>query len=343
MSAKTGYAGVLLKPRFVDCIASPNDQSSGSSIRLAVWNLKTGNRLPFPDGTGTNASIERASGRFSKDGKYLVVGGRGVDFVRIYTAKTRSFLKGKDYSAYSVAIDCRAIDISPNNQFVAVGSDSAINGATFHVFNFSDMSEVTLGTAWAGGSPLSIRFSPDGALCAIANAYSNYLTVYETATWTKITTGIVPTIVSYVAEFSPDGNHLVVGLSSSPYFKVYAVSNWALVKTPTGTEIPGSIIRGCAFSRDGQKMAITTDSTAPFVKVYNPKSDYALSGSQPALTGIVNARGISFNRSGNEFAVGHSSNGQLSVITRIKTSTMAVLAPRVGGATSVAEWVAYNR
>lgn len=342
MSTLQGHVGFLLRNSFKDRLASQNDESSGSSVMLAVWELSTGAKIPFPNGTGSNASIARAAGAYSNDGKYLVVGGRGVDFVRIYDASTLAFLKGKDYSAYSVSVDCRAIDISPNNQFVAVGSPSAINGASFHVFNFSDMSEVTLGDAWTTGNPLSIRFSPNGSLCAIANQGANYLTVYETTNWTRVTTGIAPSVINYVAEFSPDGLHLVVGTGSSPYFRVYATSDWSLVKTPTGAEIPGAVIRGCAFSPNGQKMVVTTESTAPFAKVYEPAMGYTLNATQPSLTGMSSARGISFNKKGTEFAIGHQVSGQLSAITRISTETMTSLTPVVGSQ-SASQWVAYNR
>lgn len=342
MSALQGHVSLLLRSAFTNRLASQNSDATGSSIMLAVWNTKTGQKIPFPNGTGSNSSVPRASGRYSKDGQYLLVGGRGVDFLRVYNAETLTYLKGKDYSAFSVAIDCRAVDISPNNQFIAVGSASAISGSAFHVFNFADMSEVTLGTAWAGGSPLSIRFSPNGLLCAIANQGSNLLTVYETTTWTRVTTGITPSTINYVAEFSPDSAHLVVGTGTTPFFLVYSTATWALLKTPTGSEIPGAIPRGCAFSLDGQTMGLTTETSAPFVKLYDVVPNYTLKSLQPTLTNIVGARGISFNRAGTELAIGHNSNSQPSAITRIRLSDMTTLTPIIGGSTN-SDWVAYNR
>lgn len=167
------------------------------------------------------------------------------------------------------------------------------------------------------------------------------LTIYETATWTRLTTGITPSVINYVAEFSPDGSHLVVGTGSSPYFQVYATSDWSLVKTPTGTEIPGTTIRGCAFSLNGQKMVVNTESTIPFAKVYEPALGYTLNATQPSLTSMVGVRGVSFNRTGTEFALGHNIGSGSTAITRINTNTMAVLTPLVGGTNS--DWVAYNR
>ena len=85
------------------------------------------------------------------------------------------------------------------------------------------------------------------SLLAVGHSTSPYVTIYNTADWSKISNpSTLPTGAGNGVAFSPDGSKLAVAHFSSPYVTIYNTSDWSKISNPS--TLPTGVGRGVAFS-----------------------------------------------------------------------------------------------
>jgi WD40 repeat protein len=167
--------------------------ASGSSPYVEIYNTSTWDKLSNP---GTLPAGDAWAVAFSPDGSLLVVGHNGSPFFTIYDTSDWSKLANP---ASLPAIQVYGAAFSPDGSMLAV-----VGGDGLDLYNTNDWSKVAGEPEFDTWSE-DVAWAPDGSLLAIAHQGSPYITIYETATWTKIADpGTLPSGTALCVTFSPE-------------------------------------------------------------------------------------------------------------------------------------------
>lgn len=259
---------------------------------------------------GADPSAHGLSCAFSADGHYMAVGtNESNNGLHVYDlqAGAKVAIVG---AIQNGARNC--VSFSPDGAFLAVAGASApgivlYNTSTWDAFPLSSIGSTGYGCDW----------SPDGSLLAVAgHNLGTPLTVYETATWSKLTiSGALPTQSCLACAFSKDGTRLALVGAQSPYLFVYDTTTWELLPLPGGAS--GANPTACAWSPDGSLIAVASNNN-PYLTVYDATTmgKVTVAGGQPPSQ----SKGCVFTSDGTELIVVHTSG---TFATSYNTSTWA--------------------
>jgi WD40 repeat protein len=176
------------------------------------------------------------------------------------------------------------------------------------------------------GPGVSVQFSTDGSLLAVAHSVSPYLTVYrvEGSTLTKLSDpSVLPTGTGRSVQFSPDGSLLAVRHDSSPYFSVYRVEGSTLTKLSDPSVLPTGTCNYMQFSPDGSLLALS-HAGSPYLSVYRVEGATLTKIADPSVLPTGNGNSVQFSPDGSLIAVAHGTSPYLTVY-RVEGSTLTKL------------------
>lgn len=213
-------------------------------------------RLRVRDKTGTTNEIQAQFNNgvtcavFSRDGKYLAVGG-GLSAnaankeVRIWdVAEQKEIKRRTDFSE-----GVKGLEFTPDGKTLVVG----VRNQTIHIWPWAeekDKQVITASTGYTPQSLLAAAVSPDGTFLAFSGE-SKSVFIYKRAAGMLVAelTGHED-VVSGIA-FSPDGNTLATS-SYDKSIKLWNTETWREQKSLTGHT---GWVFGIAFSPDGKTLA----------------------------------------------------------------------------------------
>lgn len=271
--------------------------TSGISPFFGVCSFSKGTtaKLPTPPASGTYFDMD-----FSPDGTMLALGGAN-------TMQVRNTSDWTDVSLPAGMVAAGAyVSFSPDGTTLACMQASGAQ-PYLRIFRTSDWGAISIPSNVTSAG-YGVKFSPDGKLLAVAHASAPFLTVYDTADWSKKTLsgGNPPGAVKDIA-FSPDSKYLACACdSASPRLVIYDTTDWS---KKTGVPTPPSASKTVAFSQDGAFLAVGVFSS-PYLMVYRT-SDWdtvSITGGGPA--GQPNK--LSFSKGGH-LAVAHQTAPSLTV------------------------------
>jgi WD40 repeat protein len=131
------------------------------------------------------------------------------------------------------------------------------------------------------------------------------LVVYSDINPTAIT-GIIPNDISLTgaSAFSPDDNYFAAAGRISPFIYIYKKNSISGVyeKLPDPSNLPKSSVYSCAFSPDGNLLAVQYSGYSPYGIVYGRNGDVFTQIATPRFPSVSNA--LRFSPDGNWFFVG---------------------------------------
>lgn len=209
-------------------------------------------------------------------------------------------------------------------------------GATLVAYSDDTFERCVDAASLPGGQPVgtinAISMSPDGSKLAVGHSTTPFLTVYDTATWQKITiTGGAPDGLVRDLTWNPSGTLLATAHATSNFLTVYSVSDWSKVSLAGGK--PAGSGYGVSFSPDGTKLAHTS-GTSPFLTVYETTgwTKLTITGGQPSGAGQCK-----FSPDGVFLAAGGSSGLTVYTVTDWAKVTLSG-----GAATKTTNYVAFS-
>lgn len=268
------------------------------------------------------------------------------------------FIKSTDDTAF----------VEFTNQSLRVWEDDApitrnavsttIRGGDFSadITNWNKLTDPTL----FGSSGASVAFSPDGQYVAFGHSGADNtgtsfnLSVYAISgtTFTPLATAPSAPLGSGLGvAFSPDSQLLTVAHdTSTPFVKNYYLASgsgtstiWTALSAPAS--LPAGNGRGCAYSPDGQFMAIAHD-TSPFVTIYQISG----TGSGTTYTKLTNpsslpagnGSGVAFSQDSQFMAVAHTTSPFVTIY-QINGTTFTKLSNPASLPASDGKGVAFSR
>lgn len=171
-------------------------------------------------------------------------------------------------------------------------------------------------------------FSPDGTLLVIGHSGSPYITIYNTADWSKRPSlSQLPSGTPYGLAFSADGSKLAVAHDTSPFVTIYNTADWT--KLPNPSQLPPSGGgRSVSFSPDGAKLAVGHFSS-PYVTIYNTEDWTKIANPAQLPTGTV--YGVAFSPDGAKLIVAHDSSPYFTIYNTADWTKVANPAQLPGG------------
>lgn len=175
------------------------------------------------------------------------------------------------------------------------------------------------------GSAYGVAINPAETLLAVSHATTPFLSVYNTATWAKVTlAGGNPAAQGNGVAFNPAGTLLAVAHNTTPYLTIYNTSTWA--KAPPAGGNPTGTGRAVAFNPAGTLLAVA-HATSPYLTVYNTSTwaKVTLTGGNPGS----DCGSVSWSADGAYLAVTHSSSPYLTIYNT-STWTKVSFTPAAG-------------
>jgi len=242
--------------------------------------------------------------RFSRDGKYILV---GRDDAPNYVTILDHTTPGTVSLASTYTTDARVFggDFSPDMNYLAVcyGGDSDVA-----LLNFNEGS-VSLATTYRGATFLGfgrdVRFSNDGDYIAFASTGSPYFVLMDHTTPGSLSIATTYTLAGttqcYGVSWSPDDSYIACGASrvNSNHFTLLNHSSGS-VSLATTYDI-GSSALDVDFSPDGNYLAVGSATGVTLLS----RSGGSLSLADTYASG--QCYGLSFSPDGNYIAVGRTS------------------------------------
>lgn len=262
---------------------------------LSVWSLDTNERVVGPVQNGSTET-----GRFSRDGMKLLVGGTNGN-VRLYDLRTGKVIC--EVSGHIAPIN--GLAFSPDDKLIATGGEE---GLCF-------ISDAATGKPhFPGGirhdnQIVSVQFSPDGKWF-VTSSHDRTARIWSTQTGAPHGTPMLHRGEVAYAEFSPDGARVLTACRDGTTRLWDAATGAAIIEPMQHT----SAVRGATFSRDGKRIA-TEDHDG--LRLWDAATGEPLSVLQPHTTG----RGIGYNGQG--MHVTFSPDGQS--ITQGTASPVAIM------------------
>lgn len=190
------------------------------------------------------------------------------------------------------------------------GSLLAVHGGvTVHVIDTESWGLIP-GIPNLPGTVQDISFSPTSDKLAVVHldgGSGNYLTVFDTSSWTPISAVPVMSVRAESCAFNHDGSLLAIGDYDDGLTVVDAIS-WEFL--PGMPLIQGSAPRSCAFSPDGQTLALG-HPYGDFLTIVDVATWSVING-MPVPSWDAQSVAWSFN--GQYLAVGHISGDRLMVV-----------------------------
>lgn len=197
---------------------------------------------------------------FSSDGSLFAIAHFTSPYVTIYNSDTRAKLPDPPSlptsNGWGIAFS--------SNGLMAVGLEATPYIAVYNTSTWARKADPAILPPDSVLGPLS--FSPDGSLLAVPHNSSPCLTVYQTATMTKVSGTPALSGDCLATAFSPNGSYLAVGRTGSPYISVLNTNDWSIRAAPASP--PAFWVRGVAFSPDSSRLNVLHDSS-PNLRVYN--------------------------------------------------------------------------
>lgn len=166
----------------------------------------------------------------------------GKYYRTLYDASTWSTIALPTSGYASASYSCR---LSPDGSTIAIGNLDV--GATLEFWDVATWTQfVPPGFVYPQGgvhSVYDLDWSADGSMLACVHTSSPFFTVYDTSTWSKISTpSVFPNARGLSCTFTPDGSTLIVGCLSGAgeTISFYDTSTWnqitgVLTSVPTHT------------------------------------------------------------------------------------------------------------
>lgn len=209
-----------------------------SGVSCLAW-TKDGGTLAVTHGGGTGLSIFTLSGDTLT---YLTVTG-------LVTSTSNVFAAWSDDGVY-----------------LAVCADTALRVYKRSGSTFTDLG-VTTGMT---GSGYGCAWSPDGVYLAVTNSNSPTMRVFK-RTGDSFSPLTNPTVTAgiRVPAWNHDGSILATAHTSPPYIGIYSRSGDALTKLSDPASLPPGPMICCDFSQDGGDLALSGNTTSPYMAVYS--------------------------------------------------------------------------
>jgi WD40 repeat protein len=230
-----------------------------------IWDVTTqtdqGSLSPVPVGNG-------ASCAFNKAGTHLAISS-STDKLRVYNVSTWTELSGGGYNPNQPTVNFYGMDYDPDDGEIACvgynGQVLILDGTTYEI----NHTPIACPDHCQG-----VEYSPDGAYLAVAHQDSPFFTVYNTATWAKLSNpSVLPEWTGRDVSWSPDGAYLAVAheqkfSGGTKGLIVYDTSDWSVVLNwGNGDGYPGAGTTNCSFSKDGNYLYVCDDDNGPNVEV----------------------------------------------------------------------------
>jgi WD40 repeat protein len=231
--------------------------------------------------------------------------------------------------------------ISPDGNFLAIGSSAVSNVDYLHVYKLPSLEKINLGTLPNNSAVYDIDFTPDSQYMLVTLHGANRIQVWQISgeTFTLLTDNVdvQPTSTGRVGKFSDDGAFAAVGYASGDRLNVYSRSggNLTLVQT-LGSQLVAAPTY-LSFSPSANYLAAITTNTVVIFK-RDGSTFTAIPDVVDAPTGTLIT--CAFDPTGEYLAIGGTDYPQVSVYRR-EGDTFTKLSPAVtapGGRVKHVSW-----
>jgi hypothetical protein len=304
------YRILLDAPNFDEVI---QDGTSFSSVGTgSVQSTTQGANIKLTNiGSPSNALLLRQTGvqsftgtgdldlRASSDGSYLVVAHSTSPYISVFSRSGTTFTQLSNPSTLPTGAGQGAA-INNDGTFVAVA-----HGTTPFISMYSrsgsTLTKITNPTTLPTGTGFSVACGDSGSFfyVTVGHSASPYITIYRnnSGTYQKLAdpstlppTNGSPTDIAY----SPDASHFVIAMAVSPYLSIYRRdSDTTFLRVANPATLPSSSCDSCAWSANGQYVAIGGGTSTPNLRIYNRDSDTSFVSMTINGSGLPSSTGYS--------------------------------------------------